>query len=33
MRKGHTLVVPKKEEDKIFDLNKVHYKEPNGFYI
>ena len=29
--KGHTLVVPKKEENKIFDLNKVDYKNLMDF--
>jgi histidine triad (HIT) family protein len=29
--KGHTLVVPKKEEDKIFDLSKKAYKDLMDF--
>ena len=29
--KGHTLVVPKKEENKIFDLTKVDYKNLMDF--
>ncbi|WP_298782091.1 HIT family protein [uncultured Polaribacter sp.] len=29
--KGHTLVVPKKEEDKIFDLSKEEYKNLMDF--
>ena len=32
--KGHTLVVPKREENKLFDLSKEEYKEKqNSFYI
>ena len=29
--KGHTLVVPKKEENKIFDLSKEEYKDLMDF--
>ncbi len=29
--KGHTLVVPKKEENKIFDLSKEEYNNLMGF--
>jgi len=31
LAKGHTLVVPKKEVDYIFDLDEANYKELFGF--
>jgi histidine triad (HIT) family protein len=31
LAKGHTLVVPKKEEDYIFNLDEANYKELFGF--